>query len=449
MIRKIIKIALFVLMGFVLLFIIVNLLPTKRPDPLFSEAELNARGNLTPENGYFILLGIYEPSNIDPQSEEIVKQYIAYYINEDNMSKHIIFNRHRHRLNTFDRLTYRALNIDDWNLFKRIDKDKELIKNDKKNQFLSERLEKLINSKIVEDLNRPDARLFHNFGTLGWVDYYIFRNYMKSFIIGLEGNWMKASNEILKVVEFGQRLSRNAKSSYIFHDGIEISSDALYFVSEILNRCPYNQELYSDVIRRLSSQRTFNNGLKYHLLCYYFDCLKMLDTVDPALPTQLDKGILKYFNAAVFYFTFDANRTVREFNDYFTQVLGDMKTPPYKRTHPAELIKDKNPFWWFINYAGRLLTANKIYNFYRIIDWYYLNYAGNDLVIILAMLHKDRVPYDGVQQYLNSLTQKGFADPFTGKAYIWDAKEKLIKSKGSTKKFQHRNSRDIHYRISQ
>jgi len=464
MIRKIARITVYALLIFILLFIVVNLLPTKRPDPLFTEAELNARGDLTPENGFFILLGFLEPRNINPQSKKIVDQYIQYYVKGDNLSRHNIFTRKREAIL---RITYEAYrHIDDWNFFKRVIRDQELILKDDKNKFLTNRIERLMNSKIMEDLFRPDTDTYPFFGTYGLADEYILRYNVRAFIEGLNGKWGNATEKILKMIDFGQKLSRNARTSIVFSDGSRISANALYFLSEILNRSAYNSDLYKLVIQRLMNYRVFNKGFKYCLVSFYYIALNSIDTIDPCLPGELDNGILNFLNATIFNLTFDANRSIREFNEYFLQVLGDMETPPYKRTEQARLIKEKNPFWWFVNYAGRLHTAElmrnsylfywenihtvyRIFDFYRVIDWYYMHYAKNDLVIILAMLHNDRIPYDKVQLYLDSLRKIGFIDPFTGKAYLWDAKEKLLKSKGSTTKLIHRNSQDIHYSITE
>lgn len=447
MAKKITKIASYSLLAFVLLFIAVNIFPVKRPDPLFSKEELNIRGNLTSGNGFFIILGFMEPGRIDPQSREIVAQYINSYVKKDPISEHQILERRRDARKEIIFLSHVDYDqkIDNQNYFNLVIKNKESIKKISKYKFLMDRIERLLDSRIVEDLNCPDEETFPFLG-LYWIELYLRKYELVSFIGGVDGDWLMATERLLKAVDLGQKISKSAKSAGIFRDGIEISSDALFFISEVLNRSPYNNKLYERVIQRLEKYKAFNQGLKYALMDEYFYLSRQIDVETPELPTELDKKIIRYFNAALYYITYNANRTAGEFNEYFIKVLNDIKTQPYKRTDPAMFTKDKNLFWWFVNFGGRFYLSDQMFNIYRMIDWYFFRYAKNDLVIILAMLHRDKVPYEKVQQYLDGLVKQGLINPFTGKGYSWDAKEQIIYVSGYNNEIRYKNSDKIHYR---
>ena len=87
-------------------------------------------------------------------------------------------------------------------------------------------------------------------------------------------------------------------------------------------------------------------------------------------------------------------------------------------------------------------------NPYYYIDWYYLKQTKIDLILILAKLHQNKVPYNKVQQFLNNLVKDNYIDPFTGKAFIWNDKTNTIETTEVTEYKWKRKYESIEYIVN-
>jgi len=422
--------------GFIVIFICANLIPAKKPQPLYTAADFKLQGNLTADNGYFIKLGMYEPENTDFKSNEIIQQYINAEVKCDRKEMEKIFSRQI--FNQKREKPYKPFYDIIYTInFNQIAKDREEIKKRVHlNKFLIDRFDTLINSKIIEYVG-PTSQ-YYNYEpsvylyiqntpiplTSGITGLYL----ANAILDGIENGWSRVADKFLNYIELGQKLSRSALNGDSLFDGMMRSSKGIEIWAQILNRSSYNPDLYKITINRLQIYRGFNDRLKYQIMDLYLWLLGGFNNNKPEMPRYLDNGLMKYPNAILFSFTYNKNRTLSAYNDYFKEVAETLNIPPYERTEKAKTAKDKNPFWWFTNYGGRLYLDKEMPDPYYYIDWYYLKQTQIDLILILAMLHQYKVPYAEVQQFLNNLVEDNYIDPFTGKAFIWDNKTKTIRT---------------------
>lgn len=434
--KKVIKVLLICIGVFLVIFICANLLPSKETKPLYTTADFNLQGNLTSENGYFIFLGMYEPENIDLKSNEIIQQYIEAEVkcNRNVMEK------------IFQRLVFRQKNNKPYKPFydivyeinfDKIIKDRDEIKKRARlNKFLLDRYEKVINSKIFEYIGPGPQYEKHRTGVYLYIkdtpiplSSGIPSLYIANTILdGIENGWISVADKLLKYIELGQKTSRSALSGDSLFDGMMKSSKGIEIWAQILNSSAYAPVLYDLTLTRLEKYRGFNDRLKFQIMDLYLWFFGGFKNRRPEMPRTLDSGIIKYPNAVLYSFTYNKNRTLSEYNDYFKKVMDTINIPPYKRTEKVKTVRETNPFWWFVNFGGRIYLDEEMPDPYYYIDWYYLKQAQIDLILILAMLHQNKIPYEQVQPFLDNLVNDNYIDPFTGKAFIWDEKTKSVRT---------------------
>ncbi len=125
--------------------------------------------------------------------------------------------------------------------------------------------------------------------------------------------------------------------------------------------------------------------------------------------------------------TFKKNLTIRYFNEYYSEIINKQEQPPYKSEPLKTPSKRDSFFWWVRNYSGKIFFEIAAFDFGRYIDKSYTAHALNEMSLLSAMLHRDGVAQAKIPDWLQEKSKEGFIDPFSGKAYQWDAQEKSVK----------------------
>jgi hypothetical protein len=124
--------------------------------------------------------------------------------------------------------------------------------------------------------------------------------------------------------------------------------------------------------------------------------------------------------------TYQKNRTSGYLAEY-TKILAERyNIPPYKRKEFVYELKMEQPLWWLQNYGGKILEAISIPSMESALSREYEVRAMLDLTLLSAYLHKERIEPAKVQDWLNLKYEKGYVNPFTGKAYEWDEESRFI-----------------------
>jgi len=124
---------------------------------------------------------------------------------------------------------------------------------------------------------------------------------------------------------------------------------------------------------------------------------------------------------------FKKNLTIEYFSQYYSQVIQNQEELPYKAKRLKIPSKRDSFFWWVRNCGGKLFFEVAVFDFSRYINRSYTAHALNEMSLLAAMLHRDRVVEHEIPDWLKKKAQEGFIDPFIGDPYQWSAKEKSLK----------------------
>jgi hypothetical protein len=427
MIKRTLVGLLVIIAGCLTLVIIINLFDAPETQPLFTEEDLNTVSSTGSDNGFYWLLSFNEPKGVDVTSEEIVSLYSTILADGEP------------GINAQEKISKRiSENVQNWDFtgphfntkdpFEAVKNHTAVILADIE-QFkpMIERLERAVNAERVED--------FTPLSFVSPVPTFVTLNnttdlYIKLLVIeGLRDGWDTVADRFLGLLDFWHKMlssSRPLINRVVAQTLFEKTLDAW---NQVLSKTGNTPDLYITTIQRLEKYRLSGFSSKNSMVYEY---IMIIDAMKRGLAKFEEAAVLTAgFSPRLFLlnrdFLFKKNLTIEYFSQYYSQVIQTQEELPYKAKRLKIPSKRDSFFWWVRNCGGKLFFEVAVFDFSRYINKSYTAHALNEMSLLAATLHQDKVVEHEIPDWLKKKAQEGFIDPFSGTPYQWDAQEKSLK----------------------
>jgi hypothetical protein len=104
--------------------------------------------------------------------------------------------------------------------------------------------------------------------------------------------------------------------------------------------------------------------------------------------------------------------------------------PPYRQTEFKIIMPRDKAFWWFQNAGGKILFTIALPDLRSFINHTYKLLALAQMTSLNIKARIGGIAGDDLNSWLTEMKDKGYIDPFSGDAYIFDKTERVIRSAG-------------------
>ncbi len=418
----------------IVLFLIVNQIDAPVPPGYFTRQDLNP-DYFGKDNGYYIIAAFTEPFDKDPGSEKMINKYRGLFDRKlDNKYYWNLWSWKEYRKDTakyYKYIFFLEQNRKTWIDF--VITEKERIKKTKQDlAVLLKRYRNLIEKKIVSDFTRYWFRI--NGKILLGIARLFTALEIERFI---NKNKMKAVHNLLKQVNLGKKIIKNARNLFLNKTGKDILKISIRALINLMNHKTCNKEIYRAISSDLKPLHYADYGSRNSLISY---CLRIKGYLEyktsPYYSVDEDENTIqnkiKSAVAGVVLLFYQKQRTVNYFFRYVQKCIKNEKKPVYQWDPDFKRHYNlmSGAFWWVQNGVGKLLFSKHIRpSFYNHLLNSYSLKALYEMAKISAELHYAYKTNKLNENQLKEIIAKT-NDPFCGQAYRMDLKNRIIYSVG-------------------
>jgi hypothetical protein len=425
-------------LSIILLFILFNRLDTPLSKDNIQLKDIPP-ATFNPDNGYYLLYAMTEPTGVDIRSQKIIDKYRKLFdttIDYKSYQKKMDFFHPRKfkKSSTYRKL--RRLNLKFPREISRSDwcqqvweREKQLDPLDRDLQTLYSRNQILLDCSIFEEfilveVSSPIPNL------LVWLNtsrLHVGVNMLKA----MKGKWQEGVNQIIKQLDFSRRAVRGSRALITNLVAKAVMHISIQGLASLINlkECP--RTIFQHIIERLSPLAYMDFGshvsLKGELLAFTEDYVRGAYHQHEDDLTRLIVSL---------FMTKNATRNLA--NAFFKYYINLEKTPPFRwqeQTTDYASFTGRS-FWWLKNAGGKILlgkwtdyqTEGKLLS---VIHKSYRLKTMHDMLIIACHLHMSYRPGQPVARQLSRLeVYQALTDPCSGKPYRWNDAKQLLYSIG-------------------
>lgn len=391
-------------------------------------------------NGYYILWGLSEPEAVDVQSEEYMEPFRKLFdpaARDKKFLETFDINPYRVKFGTYVK-TIRKLRFpyrlkDDWAkvLNPQLDKLEEVKETC---AFLLKRYRALIDSPVVEDFTYPgfSAPVPNLLALLLTAKLYTTVSTAKA----LKGQWQEGAADLLAQVNFARRFISHARPHVNNLIGKAVLTLSLQGLVSLLNHAQCPEAVYLQVIEGLPPLKHREYGNRNSFI---FECLRVFEFLDDSSHQERSRIGGRSLRKPGFPGTLflQTNATKNYFHDYYSRAAAYDRQEPYLwESDPLQELKEvveaktRGFSWRFKNPVGKNLFTTAANNVGTAIFMSNRLRCRFEMVRILAEFQLKYSPGKKVPDVLEQLESYKLPDPFSGKPYRWNSKQKVLYSIG-------------------
>ncbi len=299
--------------------------------------------------------------------------------------------------------------------------------------------------KIISKLDTPLIRYqkmvssssYIDFSTLrkdiipwnhSWLLRTISKIYISKYMLDcLEGNWNRGMTALLKHLSFYKKVIKRSRSLFINNMAKDSMQFTLRAIADLMSYSECPKEIFKQVYDNMPNLQYEHYGSKNAIIANH---LSIINYMQKYIKEDINNNI-SYFLYRLFL---QKNRTMKYLNKQTIERLEIDKQHPYLSQNKwKKLYEDyrniKGYLWWVFNPSGKIVLTAKGYPFssYRT----YRLKALYDMTKISAELRLNYNNNKPVSTILKNLkSYKALTDPYSGKAYKFNTKNKVLYSFG-------------------
>ena len=260
------------LSAILLLFILFNQVDSPTPANVYDENDLIPT-TFNKNNGFYMILALAEPSDVDIQSDKIINKYRRLFDPRFDKKRFIKKWDYRQHQKLFDRYLRKSRFINqykkDWIEF--VNFRKKEIENLKEDfSFFIERYQRLLDMEIISDFTDPSFRIN------GVALLTISRLYTALKIIDTQKSAGNVKN-ILTQISFTKKLIKTSRSLYLNSIGKTILQESLKATNSLMNQKECPPEIFSLVFQELKPLKYYELGSRNAFISYYLAVGKWIE----------------------------------------------------------------------------------------------------------------------------------------------------------------------------
>ncbi len=404
-----------------------------------TEVGILGKPDYSKENGFYRLLSLSEPEDVDVESDEIYMKYRK--LHDPQYDNKLFIKQYKRLKSSIDKLKTLSnklpggiFNIDlnnaDW--CKRVLKEKKtLLELKSPLSLLLNRYTRLLNSMKLNDFTNltfifdDDNKEYSSIpNLLTWLKLAKLYNVLNA-LDALEGNWERSIKNLIIQINFSKKLARTNKVLITNLITRAVMSMSIKTINTLFNEknCPI--EMF-DLILEMDNIEYEEYGNERAILSEF------VFAGGKDRSKKFTEGIEFFEN-----FLFQKNRTFKIIIDSVSNYLKFDKEKPYLWSREFDFSRNqkKGLFWWLQNPIGKTIVAVNSTNFQHLLHGSYSLKAQYDIFKISAELRKNYTGEKSVEDLLNTLkSYRTLMDPCSGKPYKWNKKNQLLYGIGIDRK---------------
>lgn len=433
--KKILLTILVVVGAIIAVVFLINLIDEKLNPLMYTEKDLSPASS-DKSNGFYILWGLAEPEEIDPQSDEYARsiqdklnnKYIDTFEKGffDSKAYRSLFNDYSAAI---DKIKIPQLFSDKW-ISSLISQAQTLDQVAQACALPLKRYNRLIDTPVFEDFTPPKINSpIPNI--IAWLKILRLFSVIET-LDALHGNWEKAANRLLDNIDFSEKVGKGSRMWIIFHLSNNTALWSLSALMNIMNHPDCPPSIHNLVFNRLSSIKPRKNVLKNILISECLSSCSVLDNFETYKNIE-DQSI--FFRILPQDFLLQTNATKNYFYDSFSKFMSMESLQPFQwKTTNADELASKMPnkkfLWWIQNPVGKTIYMMTMPHFHSPATSYYRTRAYLSLTRIIAELHLKDTGQGEILPILQTLDSYKAIDPFSGKPFLWNNSTQRLYSIG-------------------